>query len=528
MKPGRGLRTQRAVGLFKMGLERANPYPEASGKPAKGEERYAGLAVGPVHSRGVMSAMRHERTKAHSKGSAANSVEGDSTMPYEEMADKVEAKLSQLADLARERPKHKYTTLAFMLNEGFLARCYRNLGRDRAPGVDGETWKEYGQELDVRLRKLVNRMKSKQYNPQPALRVYIPKDEYSQRPLGIPATEDKVVQKGVSRILEAIYEADFLDCSYGFRPGRSCHDALGAVNRLIEKAPVSYIVEADIKGFFDNVSHEWMMEFLRVRINDPSFLGIIEKFLKAGYKDSGMLVATEKGTPQGGNLSPLLANIFLHYVLDVWFEKAVKAGLGGESHLIRYADDFVVLTRYKEDAAKVVELLRERFRKFGLELHPDKTRVMSFGRFERQNAEQQGRKPNTFTFLGITHCCDVNRWGGFVVGHVTNAKRFRIKCKAVTAWIKKIRNQFPIEDIWKVASAKLLGHYQYFGVSGNFRAIRRFYWSVLRTLFKWLNRRSQRKCWNWREFCRMVERYPLPKPCITFNLYALPGVGNVR
>lgn len=468
--------------------------------------------------------MRQESNPGHSKGPAMNGVGEVSSMSYEEMAGKVETKLSQLAELARERPHHKYTTLAFLLNEGFLARCFRELGKDKAPGVDGETWEEYERGLDGNLRELVYSMKTKNYWPQPARRVYIPKDEHSRRPLGIPATEDKVVQKGVSRILEAIYEADFLDCSYGFRPGRSCHDALGAMNRIIERSPVNHIVEADIKGFFDNVSHEWMMDFLKERINDPNFLRIIERFLKAGYKDSGLLVATEKGTPQGGNLSPLLANIFLHYVLDLWFEKAVKPMLNGECYLIRYADDFVILVRYQEDAARIVALLRERFKKFGLELHPDKTHVKSFGRFEGQNAEKQGRNANTFTFLGFTHFCDINRRGGFVVGHRTSGKRFRDKCKDFVDWIKEDRCKVRLPELWKAAGAKLLGHYQYYGISGNFSSIQRYYHSTMWTLFKWLNRRSQRRSWNWQEFCKVLKAYPLPKPRITHNLYVLQGV----
>jgi group II intron reverse transcriptase/maturase len=446
------------------------------------------------------------------------------SMSYEEMANKVEAKLIQLAELARERPHHKYTTLAYLLNAGFLAHCFRSLGKDKAPGDDGETWREYEEELGGNLEKLVGRMKAKQYRPQPARRVYIPKDEHSRRPLGIPATEDKVVQKGVSRILEAIYEADFLDCSYGFRPGRSCHDAMGEMNRVIERTPVNHVVEADIKGFFDNVSHEWMMRFLQERIKDPSFLHIIERFLKAGYKDSGLLVATERGTPQGGNLSPLLANIFLHYVLDLWYEKVVKPELKGASHLIRYADDFVMLVRYQEDAVRIVELLRERFQKFGLELHPDKTRVVSFGRFEERNASQQQRRPNTVTFLGITHYCAVNRWGGFMVGHQTNGKRFRKKCRDFTDWIKEHRNKYVLPELWKTAGLKLRGHYQYYGVSGNDRSLKRYYRASVRTLYKWLNRRSQRKSWNWYEFCQVLKVYPLPKPRIVHNLYALPGV----
>jgi group II intron reverse transcriptase/maturase len=471
-----------------------------------------------------MLAMRHESKEGHSKGLAMNGVGEVCPMSYEEMANKVETKLNQLAELARERPKHKYTTLAYLLNTGFLAQCFRSLGKDRAPGVDGKTWKEYEQGLEGNLERLVGRMKAKLYWPQPVRRAYIPKDKHSKRPLGIPATEDKVVQKGVSRILEAIYESDFLDCSYGFRPGRSCHDALGAMNRIIGRSPINHIVEADIKGFFDNVSHEWMMKFLGERINDPSLLRIIERFLKAGYKDSGLLVATEKGTPQGGNLSPMLANIFLHYVLDLWYEKAVKPELKGESYLIRYADDFVILVRYQEDAARIVELLRERFQKFGLELHPEKTRVMSFGRFEKQNAEKQERRPNTFMFLGITHYCDINRWGGYAVGHTTGGKRFRNKCRDFTDWIKESRCKIVLSELWKIAGSKLLGHYQYYGISGNYRSLVRYYRAAIRSLYKWLNRRSQRRSWNWSEFYLVLKAYPLPKPRITYNLYALPEV----
>lgn len=468
--------------------------------------------------------MRHESNPGHSKGPATNGVGEVCPMSYEEMADKVEAKLSQLAELARERPHHKYTSLAFLLNEGFLARCFRELGKDKAPGVDGETWEGYEKGLEGNLKKLVGRMKAKNYWPQPVRRAYIPKDEHSHRPLGIPATEDKVVQKGVSRILEAIYESDFLDCSYGFRPGRNCHDALGAVNRIIERSPINHIVEADIKGFFDNVSHEWMMAFLKERINDPSFLRIIERFLKAGYKDSGLLVATEKGTPQGGNISPILANVFLHYVLDLWFEKVVKPKMRGQCFLIRYADDFLILVQYQEDAVRIVELLRGRFQKFGLALHPDKTRVMSFGRFERQNAERQNRKANTFTFLGITHFCDVNRWGGFSMGHTTNGKRFRNKCRDFTEWVKENRCKIFLPDLWRIAGSKLLGHYQYYGISGNYRSLNRFYRAALNSLYKWLNRRSQRKSWNWDVFIKVLKAYPLPKPRIMCNLYVLQGV----
>lgn len=442
-------------------------------------------------------------------------------MPYDEMAEFVEAKLSLLTALARERPKHKFTTLAYLLNEGFLAQCYRGLGRNKAAGIDGVSWEGYGLDLEENLTHLVYRMKAKKYWPQPVRRAYIPKDEHSQRPLGIPALEDKIVQKGGSRILEAIYEADFLDCSYGFRPGKSCHDALEAVNRIITRHPINHVVEADIKGFFDNVSHEWMMDFLKVRINDPSFLRIIERFLKAGYRESGMLVETEQGTPQGGNLSPMLANIFLHYVLDLWFEKAVKPKMRGECHLVRYADDFLVLVQYQEEAARIAELLRERFRKFDLELHPEKTRVMSFGRYERENSARQKRKPNTFDFLGLTHYCKISRTGQFTVGRRTCMKKFRRKCKELAQWLKSCRNRFKLPDIWKMAAAKLRGHFQYYGVSGNAKSIWRFYLVTLQLLFKWLNRRSQRRSWNSEEFALFLKRWPLPKPRISCSFYTL-------
>jgi len=232
--------------------------------------------------------------------------------------------------------------------------------------MDGVSWKEYGEHLDENLNNLVARMKAKRYKPQPAKRVYIPKNEHEKRPLGLPALEDKIVQKAISLILEAIYEADFLDCSYGFRPARKCHQAINVVDKTIMTKPISYVIEADIKGYFDNVSHQWMMEFLQVRIKDPSFLLLIHRFLKAGYCEAGRIVATEQGTPQGGNLSPMLSNIFLHYVLDLWFEKKVKPRSRGASHLVRYADDFICMVQYADDAQRIEQALRVRFAKFNL------------------------------------------------------------------------------------------------------------------------------------------------------------------
>jgi len=255
--------------------------------------------------------------------------------------------------------------------------------------------------------------------------VYIPKNEHALRPLGLPALEDKIVQKGIAGILEAIYEADFLDCSYGFRPGRSCHQAINAVDKTVMTKPVNHVIEADIKGCFDNISHDWLLKFLEVRIKDPSLLTIIRRLLKAGYLEADMKFETDQGTPQGGNLSPLLCNVFLHYVLDLWFERKIKAQVNGDAYLVRYADDYVCMVRTVGVAREIEGLLKDRFAKFNLELHPEKTRVLSFGRYERENAQRQKRKPNTFDFLGFTHYCDTSRKGKFMVKRLTNRKKFR-------------------------------------------------------------------------------------------------------
>jgi group II intron reverse transcriptase/maturase len=354
--------------------------------------------------------------------------------------------------------------------------------------------------------------------------VYIPKDEHSQRPLGLPALEDKIVQKGIALILEAIYEADFLDCSYGFRPDRNCHQAIDAVDKTIMKNPVNHVIDADIKGFFDNVSHEWMMKFLRVRIVDPSFLLLVQRFLKAGYMDSGLLVPTDRGTPQGGNLSPILSNIFLHYVLDLWFDRRVKRQVRGGCFLVRYADDFVCLLQYQEDARYVAEQLWERFAEFDLQLHPEKTRVISFGRYERENARRQKRRAHTFDFLGFTHFCGRSRRGKFIVGRRTSRKKFRTKCKELVQWLKRIRNYLPVKQWWPILAAKLRGHYQYYGVSGNMPSLKRYYRVAIRQTLKWLNRRSQRRSFNWDRFYEYLKHYPLPTPRIVHDLYTLSPV----
>jgi len=442
-------------------------------------------------------------------------------MPYTDIGETWQ-KLFLISGHARRDSDFQFTSLAHLLNVDYLRDCYKSLNRNKAVGIDDVTWEDYGKDLDENLGLLVSRLKRKKYKPIPARRVYIPKSKTEKRPLGIPALENKIVERGITWILESIYEQDFLNCSYGFRPKRNCHQALKELNDLIMFQPVNHMVEADIKGFFDNVSHERLMEFLQIRVKDTTLLNLIKRFLKAGYIDAGVLVKSDIGTPQGSILSPMLANIFLHYVLDRWFETTVKSHVKGFCAVIRFADDFVCVVRYANDAARIERGLRNRFNKYGLEIHPTKSRNISFGRFERDNAETQNRRANTFDFLGFTHYCDRSRKGNFKVGRKTSRKKYSAKCREMTSWLKAIRNQVKTKEWWKTLRAKLRGHFQYYGVSENYDGIVRFYKFTLRAVRKWMNRRSQKRKMSWDRFTQYLEHYPLPKPKIVHSFYVSP------
>lgn len=422
----------------------------------------------------------------------------------------VKTQLKFITERARREPKCKFTSLAHLLSEGFLLECFKELKKNKAPGIDGVTVKQYEERLAENIKDLVDRLKGKQYIPQPVKRVYIPKDDKSLRPLGLPAVEDKVVQTGIKRILEAIWEADFLDVSYGFRPNRGCHDALEDVRRTIMTRPVGYVVDMDISKFFDTVDHPWMMECLKQRVSDPSLLRLIARFLKSGVMEDGRYMEVEKGTPQGGLISPVLANIYLHYVLDLWFEKRVKKRSRGFAHLIRYADDFIVCFEHEDEARAFAGELQERFAKFGLRISETKSRTLEFGR----KAGAEGKKAGTFDFLGFTHYCGKTRNGKFKVGKKTSKKKLRQKLKAMNQWLKRIRNAVEMKVWWKTLGQKLTGHYRYYGVSGNMEGLRQYYGMTLRLAFKWANRRSQKKSYTWEKFRRVLAWNPLPKPKI--------------
>lgn len=351
--------------------------------------------------------------------------------------------------------------------------------------------------------------------------MYIPKPKGGRRPLGIPFVEDKIVQMGLKKILEAIFEADFLDVSYGFRPERNCHQALDTLDKMVMARPVNYIVDMDIEKFFDTVDHKHLMEFLKRRIADPNIQRLIGRFLKQGVMEEGKYYEVDKGTPQGGILSPLLANIYLHYCLDIWFKEVIEKRAIGYCRLIRYADDFVVGFQKVADARAFEEALKKRLNRFGLKISNEKSRIIPFGRYPWLDAQKKGRRLATFDFLGFTHYCTKTGKGHFKLGRKTAKAKFRQRIKELNGWLKDIRNLVELKQWWDVLRLKLLGHYRYYGISGNIPEMKAFYKRAVRLTFKWINRRSQKKSYSWSQFHKFLKYNSLPKLKIYHLTYTL-------
>lgn len=440
-------------------------------------------------------------------------------MPRNE--ESVATKLQRIAEKARSDPKCRFTSMFHLMNRELLWECFWQLKETRASGIDRITKAQYAENLKDNLDALVERLHRMAYIPQPVRRGYIPKPgSEKKRPLGIPALEDKLVQASLSKILQTIYEEDFVEDSYGFSPGRSCHDALRALGQAIERRGTQYVVEADIKGFFDNVDHDQLMAFLAHRIADRRALHYIKRFLKAGIQEDGHYRASDRGTPQGGVISPLLANLYLHYTLDLWFQRRFHRTCTGTARLIRYADDYVVCFKHEADAKRFRSEMEQRLNQFGLEIAPEKTKILAFGSQAQQRAKEQGKKKaETFNFLGFTQYCTTTRNGKwFRVGRKTVSRRLSAKLKAYKEWLRANRS-LPTAEIMGTTARKLRGHYAYYGVSGNSKSINSYAYQVQRILFKWLGRRGKRGSLNFEKFRLLCQRFPLPQPRIQVNLW---------
>lgn len=425
--------------------------------------------------------------------------------------------LRKVAERAKREPAGRFHSLAHLIDEELLAGVYRRLRGEAAVGVDGITKEQYGQELQSNLHDLHERLRTKRYRHQPIRRVHIPKEKGRTRPIGISATEDKVVQGALREVLQAIYEQDFLDCSYGFRPGRSAHDAVRALTRAVDGGEANWILEFDVVSFFDSVDRKHLMEMLQRRVADGSILRLVGKCLHVGVLDGAKFTEPSVGTVQGSTLSPLLGNAYLHYALDLWFTEDVRPRLRGKAVLVRYADDGVLGFERQDDAQRVMAVLGRRLERFGLTLHPEKTRLLDFRRPLRSRGE--GRSPTTFDFLGFCWYWRRARKGSWRVACKTRRARLARAIKAVHTWCRENRH-LPVRQQHAALSRRVQGHLNYFGVNGNMASLDRFALQVRRSWFKWLNRRSQRARLTWDRFNDLLRDFPLPQPRIVVHIWS--------
>lgn len=429
-------------------------------------------------------------------------------------------KITRINQISKERPNEIFTSIYHLINKELLMECFNEIDGSKVTGIDKVTKDMYYANLNDNLDKLVEKLKTMSFRPSPARKVNIPKANGKLRGLAIANIEDKIVQMAVKKIVEAIYEPKFTNNMFGFRPNKSCHDALKYLNYCIETKYTNYILDADIKGYFDNINHDKLMKRLELHIKDKNLLRLIKRFLKAGIMENGIYVKGEIGTPQGSILSPILANIYMYYSLILWFETKIKLKYYGFIEIINYADDMVICFQYEGVAKEVYKQMENRLKICGLEFSKDKTRLIEFGRFASNNRKNKGMgKPETFDFLGFTHYCSSSyKTGRFRLKRKTSKKKFKQKVQEFKIWIKENRNR-PLKEIIPTIKRKLIGHYNYYGVTDNVKGLDRFAFEVRKLLFKWLNRRSQKKSYTFETFNLMLLFYKLPNSKIKVNIY---------
>ena len=428
-------------------------------------------------------------------------------------------KLERISELSEECPNIAFTSIGHLIDVEMLTECHRDMDGKKAVGIDGVTKDMYEANLKENLVNLVNRLKAKSYRPKPARRIEIPKDNGKTRPLSIYCYEDKLVQEAVRRLLEAVFEPHFYDEMMGFRPNRGCHDTIKELNVMLEKRKTNWVLDADIKGFFDHLDHEWIVKFVESRIKDPNVIRLIRRMLKGGILKDFQYEEAEEGSGQGSVCSPIIANIYMHYVLVWWFKEKIQPAMKGYSGIIVYADDFVACFEYKQEAEEFYEHLKKRMKHFGLEMEENKTRLIEFGRHAAEDRKSRGEgKPETFTFLGFTHYCSTARGGWFRVKRKTSKKKFAKKCRELNKAIREMRN-WKLEDIFRKLNQILVGYYHYYGITDNGRSLDLMKRRVEEMLFFWLNRRSQKKSYTWEGYHEVLKQFTLAKPKIYVNIY---------